>query len=58
LVYHGQREWKVSLRFARHLTGLEDPDSPLAQALAPYVPDFQPHFVNLSAMSDGRFRVK
>lgn len=47
LVYHGQAEWKVSLRFARHLTGLEDPQSPLAQALAPYIPDFQPHFVNL-----------
>ncbi|MCB0063012.1 MAG: Rpn family recombination-promoting nuclease/putative transposase [Caldilineaceae bacterium] len=56
LVYHGQREWKVSLRFARHLTGLEDPKSPLAQALDPYVPDFQPHFVNLTAMSDAEIQ--
>jgi predicted transposase YdaD len=52
LVYHGLDEWKVSLRFARHLTGLEDPESALAKALAPYVPDFQPHLVNLTAMSD------
>jgi hypothetical protein len=52
LVYHGQAEWKVSLRFARHLTGLEDPDSPLAKALTRYAPDFEPHFVNLTAMSD------
>lgn len=56
LVYHGKSEWKVSLRFARHLTGLEDPDSPLAQALAPYVPDFQPHFVNLTSMSDAEIQ--
>lgn len=46
LVYHGKEEWKVSLRFARHLTGLADRQSPLAQALAPYVPDFQPHLIN------------
>ncbi len=46
----------MSLRFARHLTGLEDPDSPLAQALVPYVPDFQPHFVNLTAMSDAEIQ--
>lgn len=56
LVYHGQAEWKVSLRFARHLTGLEDLQSPLAQALAPYIPDFQPHFVNLTTMSDAEIR--
>lgn len=52
LVYHGQDEWKVSLRFARHLAGLEDPASPLAKALARYVPDFEPHFINLTTMSD------
>lgn len=52
LVYHGQADWKVSLRFARHLTGLEDATAPLAQTLSRYVPDFEPYFVNLTAMSD------
>ncbi|MCE7982020.1 MAG: Rpn family recombination-promoting nuclease/putative transposase [Caldilinea sp. CFX5] len=52
LVYHGKEEWHVSLRFARHLTGMQDPESPLAKALAPYVPDFEPHLVNLSALPD------
>lgn len=52
LVYHGQEEWKVSLRFARHLTGMENPEAPLTKALARYVPDFEPHFVNLTTMSD------
>lgn len=52
LVYHGKDEWKVSLRFARHLTGMQDPESPLAKALAPYVPDFEPHLVNLTALPD------
>jgi len=52
LVYHGQAEWKISLRFARHLTGMQDPDSPLAKALARYVPDFEPHLVNLTALPD------
>lgn len=56
LVYHGQAEWKVALRFARHLTGLKDPASPLTQALTPYVPDFQPHLVNLTAMSDAEIQ--
>lgn len=56
LVYHGQREWKLSLRFAHHLTGMEDSESPLAQALAPYIPDFQPHFINLTAMSDAEIQ--
>ncbi|MFZ4662894.1 MAG: Rpn family recombination-promoting nuclease/putative transposase [Caldilineaceae bacterium] len=56
LVYHGQDEWKISLRFARHLAGLSDPDSELSKALAPYIPDFQPHFVNLTAMSDEEIR--
>ncbi|MFN8488243.1 MAG: Rpn family recombination-promoting nuclease/putative transposase [Caldilineaceae bacterium] len=52
LVYHGQDDWKVALRFSRHLTGLADADSPLAQTLARYVPDFEPYFVNLTALSD------
>ncbi|MEZ4727942.1 MAG: Rpn family recombination-promoting nuclease/putative transposase [Caldilineaceae bacterium] len=52
LVYHGKDEWKVSLRFARHLTGMQDPESPLAKALAPYVPDFEPHLINLTALPD------
>lgn len=56
LVYHGKAEWKVSLRFARHLAGLSDPNADLAKALAPYIPDFQPHFVNLTAMSDEEIR--
>lgn len=56
LVYHGQDEWKISLRFARHLAGLSDPNSELSKALAPYIPDFQPHFVNLTAMSDAEIR--
>lgn len=56
LVYHGKDEWKVSLRFARHLAGLSDPDSDLSKALAPYIPDFQPHLINLTAMSDEEIR--
>lgn len=52
LVYHGRGRWTVSLRFARHLAGLEDPNSPLSQALAPYLPDFEPHLVNLTEMDD------
>lgn len=31
---------------------MQDPESPLAKALAPYVPDFEPHFVNLTALPD------
>lgn len=31
---------------------MEDETSPLSQALARYVPSFEPHFINLSAMSD------
>ena len=42
----------VYFPFARHLTGMENPNSPLSQTLARYVPDFEPHFVNLTAMSD------
>ncbi|MEZ4869228.1 MAG: Rpn family recombination-promoting nuclease/putative transposase [Caldilineaceae bacterium] len=42
LVYHGVEAWRIPLRFARHLTGMEDPDSPLAQAMGRYVPDFEP----------------
>lgn len=42
----------MALRFAHHLHGLEDPDSPLSQALGRYVPDFEPHFINLSSMAD------
>ena len=52
LVYHGSEAWQVELRFARHLNGMEVPDSPLAQALGRYVPDFEPHFINLSSMAD------
>jgi hypothetical protein len=52
LVYHGVEAWSGPLRFARHLTGLEDPNSALAQVLGRYVPDFEPHFVNLSIMAD------
>lgn len=52
LVYHGQDEWKVALRFARHLAGMEDASAPLAQELARYVPDFEPHFINLTTLSD------
>ena len=56
LVYHGKETWQVPLRFARHLTGLEDPDSPLAQVMGRYVPDFEPHFVNISTMTDEAIR--
>ncbi|MCE7989357.1 MAG: hypothetical protein DYG89_50025 [Caldilinea sp. CFX5] len=56
LVYHGKESWQVPLRFARHLTGMEDPDSPLSQVLGRYVPDFEPHFVNISAMTDEAIR--
>lgn len=56
LVYHGQAEWKVPLRFARHLAGMEDPDAPLVKALARYVPDFEPYFVNLTVMNDSEMR--
>ena len=31
---------------------MEDETSPLSQALARYVPAFEPHFINLSTMSD------
>ena len=52
LVYHGSEEWQVALRFARHLNGMEDPNSLLSQVLGRYVPDFEPHFVNLSSIAD------
>lgn len=52
LVYHGEDEWKVALRFARHLTGMEDPTSTLSQTLGKYIPDFEPHFVDLSTLPD------
>ncbi len=56
LVYHGKESWQIPLRFARHLTGMEDPASPLSQVMGRYVPDFEPHFVNISAMSDDAIR--
>jgi hypothetical protein len=56
LVYHGKETWQIPLRFARHLTGMEDPDSPLSRVMARYVPDFEPHFVNISAMTDDAIR--
>jgi hypothetical protein len=56
LVYHGKESWQVPLRFARHLTGMEDPASPLSQVLGRYVPDFEPHFINISAMTDEAIR--
>ncbi|MFZ4658290.1 MAG: Rpn family recombination-promoting nuclease/putative transposase [Caldilineaceae bacterium] len=56
LVYHGKDEWQIPLRFARHLTGMEDPASPLSQVMGRYVPDFEPHFVNVSAMTDDAIR--
>jgi hypothetical protein len=31
---------------------MQDPESPLAKALAPYIPDFEPHLVNLTALPD------
>ena len=52
LVYHGKAAWQVNFRFARHFNGMEDETSPLSQALARYVPAFEPHFINLSTMSD------
>lgn len=56
LVYHGVPSWQIPLRFARHLTGMQDPASPLSQAMGRYVPDFEPHFVNISAMTDAAIR--
>ena len=56
LVYHGKDEWQIPLRFARHLTGMEDPASPLSQVMGRYVPDFEPHFINISAMTDDAIR--
>ena len=52
LVYHGKEAWQVELRFARHFSGMEDANSPLSQALGRYVPDFEPHLINISSMSD------
>jgi predicted transposase YdaD len=52
LVYHGRAEWKVPLRFAQQLSGMADPTTPLAQVLARYVPDFEPHFINVSTLDD------
>ncbi len=52
LVYHGKEEWNVELRFARHFSGMEDPNSPLSKVLGRYIPDFEPHFVNLSTIAD------
>ena len=52
LVYHGQDDWNVSLRFARHVAGMQEPESALAKTLARYVPDFEPHLVNLTALPD------
>ncbi|MCE7987762.1 MAG: hypothetical protein DYG89_41895 [Caldilinea sp. CFX5] len=56
LVYHGKESWQIPLRFARHLTGMEDPASPLSQVMGRYVPDFEPHFINISAMADDAIR--
>ena len=56
LVYHGKEEWQIPLRFARHLTGMTDPDAPLSRVMGRYVPDFEPHFVNVSAMTDDAIR--
>lgn len=56
LVYHGTEAWNVQLRFARHLTGREDPNAQLSQVLGRYVPDFEPHFVNLSTLADEAIR--
>ena len=56
LVYHGKDEWQIPLHFARHLTGMEDPASPLSQVMGRYVPDFEPHFINISAMTDDAIR--
>lgn len=56
LVYHGKEAWQIPLRFARHLTGMEDPNSPLSQVMGRYVPDFEPHFVNLSTIADEAIR--
>lgn len=56
LVYHGVEAWRTPLRFARHLTGMEDPSSPLAQVMGRYVPDFEPHLVNVSTIADEAIR--
>jgi predicted transposase YdaD len=56
LVYHGVDKWQAPLQFAHHLTGMEDPDSPLAQVLGRYVPNFEPHLVNLSTIDDEAIR--
>lgn len=58
LVYHGAEAWNIQLRFARHLTGMEDPNAQLSQVLGRYVPDFEPHFVNLSTIADEAIRGK
>jgi hypothetical protein len=52
LVYHGRAAWRVPLRFAQQLSGMDDPTTPLAQVLARYVPDFEPHFLNVSTLDD------
>lgn len=56
LVYHGAESWQVPLRFARHLAGMEDANSPLALVMGRYVPDFEPHFANLSTTADDVIR--
>ena len=38
------------------ITGMEDPNSPLAQVMGRYVPDFEPHFVNVSTIADEAIR--
>ena len=56
LVYHGKTEWQVELRFARHFSGMEDPASTLSTVLGHYVPDFEPHLINISGMADETIR--
>ncbi|MFN8446858.1 MAG: Rpn family recombination-promoting nuclease/putative transposase [Caldilineaceae bacterium] len=53
LVYHGKTNWQVSLSFCPALQRHGGRSaSPLAQALARYVPAFEPHFINLTSMAD------
>lgn len=35
---------------------MEEPDSTLSQVMGRYVPDFEPHFINISAMTDAAIR--
>lgn len=52
LVYHGKESWQVDFRFARHFNGMETPNSPLSKVLGRYIPDFEPHLINISEMAD------